>query len=380
MKKFVSIAALALAVISLAGCGIQNANNQQQSAKEPIKIGALFPLTGGLAMYGDPAQKVAQIAMEEINNSGGINGRKVEINFQDHQCKAPMAVSIFQQMAGAEGIKLYTSVACSGTVLGTAPLLGDDHILLGTLITASSISGVSPSLFRNYASDADAARLFAEYILQKGFKKVAIIYEETDYAKGLKLGAEEGLKGKEIKIASESYVSDSADMRSQLTKLKATNPEVLFISPQTETAADKILKQMKEINFKPKNLIVNENIYRSVSLNKNYADQLNGAISVDYVTADNAKRQHVLDAYKTKYDVDCPQINVCLNVYDNIYMLAEASGQNDLDIAKTRNYLKNIRYSGAGGDVSFNDKNDRSNAHFTLFQIQDGKGVKLEAK
>lgn len=377
-KKVLFVLAVVAFSIVLAGCGLSN--NQSQQTKEPIKIGALFPLTGGLAMYGDPAQKVATIAMEEINASGGINGHKVEINFQDHQCKAPMAVSIFQQLSGTEAIKLYTSVACSGTVLGTAPLLGDDHLLLGTLITASTISGVSPSVFRNYASDADAARLFAEYILQKGFKKVAIIYEETDYAKGLKLGVEAGLKGKSIAIASESYLPDSADIRSQLAKLKATNPEVLFISPQTETAADRILKQMKEINFKPKNLIVNENIYRSANLNKTYPDLLSGAISVDYVTADNDKRQHVLDAYKAKYGADCPQINVCLNVYDNIYMLAEAAGQSDLNIAKTREYLKNIQYSGAGGEVSFDDQNDRSNAHFTLFEIKDGKGVKLETK
>jgi len=379
MKKIAIIAVLTLAVATLAACGLQN-TNQQQVAKEPIKIGALFPLTGGLAMYGDPAQKVAQIAMDEINSQGGINGHKVEINFQDHQCSAPLAVSIFQQLSGAEGIKLYTSVACSGTVLGTAPLLGNDHILLGTLITASAISGVSPSVFRNYASDADGARLFAQYIADQKFKKVAMIYEETDYAKGLALGVKNNLAGKAVAIAAESYTSDSLDMRSQLAKLKATNPDILFISPQTETAGDKILKQMKEMNFHPKNLIVNENIYRSANLNKTYPDLLTGAISDDYVTVDNAKRQHVLETYKTKYGADCPQINVCLNVYDDIYMLAEAAGQSGLDITKTRDYLKNIKYSGAGGDVSFNDKNDRSNAQFTLFVIKDGKGVKLESK
>lgn len=372
---------IAILVIILIVVGVWYYNTKSSNITvetSPIRIGALFPLTGGLATYGQPAQKVAVIAAEEINNQGGINGRKVEIDYQDHQCKPPVALTLFQQLSSLNGIKIFTSVACSGTVSSIAPQLGDDSVLLGTLTSAANLTGISPAFFRNYASDADGSRLFAEYIVNNKDKKVATIYEETDYAKGLKVFMEKDLEGKGVVVISEGFVPDSTDVRSQLTKLKASNPDVLFVSPQTVTTADKILKQMRELAFRPKVLLVNENVFKGEDLLKNYPDILEGAISVGYVLPNNSKSQHVLDAYKAKYGEDCPQKNVCLGVYDNIYLLAEAAAKNNDDVAKIKDYLKNVNYDGASGAISFDANNDRDNARYTLFIIKGGKGVELK--
>lgn len=346
---------------------------------EPIKIGALFPLTGGLAHYGEPAEKSARLAMEEINASGGIAGRPLEIDFQDHQCKPPVAVSIFQQMSTAKNIDIFTSVACTGTVVSIAPLLKNNQILLLNTVTGTAVSRISPSVFRNYASDADVARLFADYVISMGVKKVAVIYEETDYAKGLKIMLEDNLSGKGVELVSEGYSPEASDMRTQISKLKASQPDLLFISPQTVTSADKVLRQMEELSFRPQILLVNENIYRSVELAEKYSTTLEGAISVDYILERTSKTERVLDSYEKKYGEKCPQTNICLGVYDNIYMLAEAvekEGYNNP--SKIREYLSKINYSGVSGKIRFDKNNDRENAHFTLFKMVDEKGVEVK--
>lgn len=374
-----TVASLAIIIILvLGGIWYYQTNKPTPATGEPFKIGALFPLTGGLASYGEPAQKVAALAEEEINARGGINGQPISVVFQDHQCKPSVAVSLFQKLSTVDNIHLFTSVACSGTVMSLAPILGNDNVLLGNTITAASISGVSPSVFRNYASDADTAKLFSDYILKVGAKRVSIIYEETDYAKGLKINVEKNLEGSDVKITSEGYVPDATDMRSQLTKLKASNPDLLFISPQTVTSADKVLKAMREISFRPTELIVNENIFRSAELNASYPDLLEGAISNDYRATNNSQAQKVLNAYKTKYGEDCPQKNICVGVYDNVYILAEAIGKVGYDATKVRDYLKQIRYSGASGEIYFNDKNDRDNAHFSLYVIRNQEGIEVK--
>lgn len=374
--KCIIVVIAILAVI----CGLWYYSNQSfiQGESGPIKIGALFPLTGGLAIYGEPAQKVANIAVEEINSQGGIDGRTVEIVYQDHQCNPATALTLYEQLSSLEGIRLFTSVACSGTVSSIAPKLDKNSILLSTLTSAANLSGISSDFFRNYASDADGARLFAKYIANNGYKKVAIIYEETDYAKGLKIFVEKNLEGSGVDIVSEGFLPDSTDVRSQLTKLKASDPDVLFVSSQTVTSGDKILKQMRDLAFRPNVLLVNENIFKGEDLLVNYPDILEGAISVGYILSDNEKSEHVLQAYKEKFNVDCPQKNVCLGVYDNIYMLAESAAKYKDNVTKIKDSFTKIEYEGASGLISFDENNDRRNTSYTLFTIKNGIGEELE--
>ncbi|MFA5029532.1 MAG: ABC transporter substrate-binding protein [Patescibacteria group bacterium] len=369
-RKSLFIIILALIVVATAGCSLSNISKNN---KETIKIGALLPLTGGAAIYGDSAQKAAEIAVEEINAKGGINGHKIEINYQDHQCAPQAAISAFQQLSNVNGLKLFSSVACSGTVLGIAPLLKSDQILIATVVSSVKVTGVSPSVFRNYASDADGARLFGEYIVNNNLRKIAIIYEETDYAKGMKLMLEKNLENKEVKIVSEGFTTDATDVRTPLLKLKNANPDVLLMSVQSPTSGDKVLKEAKEINFRPKTLLVNEAIMHSADLNSKYKNYLDGAISTDFAIENIVSVKNLLDTYKEKYGADCPQQNACIGMYDDIYILAEAAGKNNMDMSQAVESLKNINYSGAGGEISFDKNNDRKNAHFILYQIKNSE-------
>ena len=316
------------------------------------------------------------MAADDINAKGGINGKKLAIDFQDHQCDPQTAITLFEQLNSVKGIKIFTSAACSGTVLALAPKLpAAKSLLLGTIVTTPKISGVSPYIFRNWASDDTEAKLLAENIKASGIRKLGIINEETDYAKGLRTSMEKYLGGSGIAIIAESFTPDAADVRSQLAKIKSENVDAIFLSPQTVTSGDRILKQMGDLNFKPASIFVNDNILKSTVLLSSYSSLLEGAISAEYVP-DFQKSKSFLERYKLKYG-ECPQPNIGAGVYDAIGFLAEAIKENGYDADKVRDYLKSVAYDGITGKIIFDSNNDRSNADYTLYIIKNGKIEKL---
>jgi len=372
MKK-ITLGIILLIVVSFGAYMVLCSKNEVES----IKIGALFPLTGGLATYGEPAQKAVQLAVNEINAQGGIDGKKIEVDFQDHKCDSKIAISSFQQLNSVKDIKLYMGVGCSGTVLALAPQI-KDSILLVSAVTSPKVTGSSPLIFRNYASDADESRLFGEYVKNSSYKTLGSIYEETDYAKGLFLNLENNLNGSGVQISKESFVSGSTDVKTQVTKIKSSNPDVVFVSVQTVSSGDIVLGEMIKQNFKPKHIIVNENILKSTELVKKYSVLLEGAISADYVTENNEKLDNLLKKYKETYGEDCPQKNICSTMYDNVYLLVDAVKSSDYDVKKIKTYLEQVSFEGTSGTIGFDKNNDRKNAGYTLFKIKNGNIEKIK--
>ena len=338
-----------------------------------VKITGLLPLTGGLASYGEPAQRVTDLAVEEINKSGGINGGKLEVVYEDHKCDPKLAVSAFEKAVTVDKTNIIFMVACSGTVSTIAPnLQTKDVIALGTVTSANKLTGISPNFFRNWASDGLESKLLAEYIKSKGYKNVGVIYEETDYAKGLKIALEDYLKDSGVKIFGESFASGATDVRTQVTKIQSSKPDVVFVSVQTVTSGELVLTQMEQLKFTPK-LLVNDNILKSSAILTNHKTLLEGSIGGDYVFTKTDKLNSLLQAYKEKYGVDCPQINICAAQYDAINVLANALKENGKSTKGIIEYLKTMKYGGTSGNISFDSNNNRSNAEYSLFEIKNGE-------
>lgn len=368
-----------LALLSfLSSCSNQSpdttADTTPTPLQDPVVIGALFPLTGGLSQYGEAAEQATAIAVDDINSHGGINGRPLKVDIQDHQCNAKSAATIFEQLNSAKGITIFTSAACSGTVLAIAPLLESHHaMLLGTIVTTPKISGVSQYVFRNWASDAKQAELYAREIQQRGYRTVGVIYEQTDYAQGLFISLQRLLNNSGMVLIGQGFEPGSTDVRTPLAKLQQEQPDALFISPQTVTSGDVILKQMKELGFRPAGLLVNDNILKSKELLSHYPDLLEGAVSGDYVMDHSPQYTSLMETYRTRYGVECPQPNICAGVYDAIHLLAQAIQEKGIDAKEVASFLNMVNYPGASGSISFDEKNDRTNADYSLFVIKDGK-------
>lgn len=340
----------------------------RKTDQNTVKVVALHPLTGGLASWGESSQKATQIAVNEINALGGIDGKKFEVVYEDHKCDPKTATSIYQQAVSKT--KIFTSSSCSGTVLSIAPNLEKDNaVILATVVASVKISSSSPRVYRNWAVETRQADIVAGEIKKKGYTKVGILHEQTDFGKGLALSLDNSLKG-QVSVITESFSTGATDFRTQLTKLSKSGIQAVFLAPQSEASSQVILAQMEELKMSPA-IYVNDIILGAPKLITDHAALLEGARGGRFVV-DSPKLQNFLKTYKDTYGTDCPQVSACAVAYDSIYMLKDAIsvGNSPEQIGA---YLKNIQYDGVSGNVSFDQSNDRSGVGYVLSEITGGK-------
>ena len=105
---------LLLAVLTATACG-------DDDADEPFKIGVMESVTGPGETYGTVAVQAKELAVEEINAAGGINGRMLELVIEDSKCSAQDAITAYDKLTDVDGVKIILGTSCSGAMLGAAP-------------------------------------------------------------------------------------------------------------------------------------------------------------------------------------------------------------------------------------------------------------------
>ena len=150
---------------------------------EPIKIGF-----GDAATYGVDEKNATALAVEEINNAGGIKGRSLEVIYEDGKCSGKDAATAAQKLINIDGVKIILGGACSGETLSIAPIAEQNKIIIFSAFSSSpDITKAGDYIFRNSPSDLDVAKGYAQFIVSRGgYKNIAIISENTDYAGGVK--------------------------------------------------------------------------------------------------------------------------------------------------------------------------------------------------
>ena len=364
MKK-ISVVILVVVLLIIAGSAFSKSKSTSS-----IKIVALYPLTGGVASWGESSKQGTDLAVSEINKNGGINGRPLEIIYQDHKCDPKSALSAFERLLLQSHI--FISSSCSGTVLSIAPKLqNQDALLLATVVASVKLSGVSPLLFRNWAVETQQAELIGQKIKDAGYKKIGVLYEETDYAKGLNLALQRFLQGTPVTFVEESFAPNTTDLRTQLTKLKSANLDVLFISPQSEASSEVIFAQMGQLKFKPR-VFVNDIILGATGLLEKHASSLEGALGGNLLVQSD-KLEAFTEALKAYSNNDCIHLNACAVAYDSIYVLAEAFKKKGESAKGVQTYLEGISYNGVSGRTAFDQNHDRKGASYTLSVVKSGK-------
>lgn len=251
MKKIVSYLLVAmLAIGCLTGCGEKAAD----SGEKVFKIGGSGPLTGGAAAYGDAVNKGAQIAVEEINAAGGINGVKLEWKMEDDEHDAEKGVNAYNSLKDW-GMQIMMGTVTSAPCIAVEAEASNDNMFLITP-SGTAVDCISGSnAFRLCFSDPAQGTKSAEYIgVNKLATKVAVIYDSSDpYSAGIceSFKAEASKQGIEV-VASEAFTADSkTDFKVQLQKAKDSGAELLFL-PIYYQEASLILSQANEMGFSPK--------------------------------------------------------------------------------------------------------------------------------
>ena len=317
-----------------------------------FRIGVMESVTGPGETYGNVAVRAKQMAVDEINAAGGINGRMLELIVEDSKCSAQDAITAYNKLTDVDGMKIILGTSCSGAMLGAAPLAeAEGVILFSGLATNPDIANAGDYIFRTSMSDAQLGIDTGNVIWTAGIRRLATISESTDYAEGVRRTTSDRFEelGGEI-VGAERYSSDVTDFRSQLTKLLGEEPQAFHIAAQAEFSGGTVVKQLRELGYTGP-------IFSEVVVVGTTALEVAGeaATGVVAITADldpaNAKAQEVITNFRAKYDyVTLPWY--IGSAYDNVYITAECLKQtgDDQDADGFRDCLYGITWSGAIGE------------------------------
>ncbi|MCY4107903.1 MAG: ABC transporter substrate-binding protein [Chloroflexi bacterium] len=332
-----------------------------ESDKAPFRIGVMESQTGAGETYGTVAVQAKQMALDEINAAGGINGRMLEFVVEDSKCNAQDAINAYNKLTDVDGIKIILGTSCSGAMLGVAPLAeADGVILFSGLASNSDIANAGDYIFRTQISDIEVGINTGNVLWADGIRNLATISEKTDYAEGVRQTsvAQFEKNGGEV-TAAEQYASDTTDFRTQLTKLFAANPDALHISPQSEFAAGTIVKQARELGYEGP--IYGETVTVGTTALDVAGDAATGLKAITAAPdPNNPKAQEVLANFRERYDYITLPWHLG-SAYDDVYIAAECLKQtgDDQDADGFRDCLYEITWSGALGDnYSFDEQGE----------------------
>ena len=355
LSRLVLLVALALLCSLAIACGDDVAETEQEpgeATQPPYRIGVMESLTGAGETYGNVAVRAKQMALDEINAAGGINGRRLEFIVEDSQCSAKEAVSAYRKLTDVDGVKIILGTSCSGAMLGVAPLAeADGVILFSGLASNPDIANAGDYIFRTQISDIEVGIGTGNLLWEDGVRKLATITETTDYAEGVRRTtvAQFTKRGGQV-VSQESYSSDVTDFRTQLSKLFDADPDALHLAPQSEIAAGVIIKQARELGYTGP--IYAETVSVGTTALEIAGESATGmkAITAD-LHPDNAKAQEVLANFRERYDYITLPWHLG-SAYDNVYIAAECLKQtgDDQDADGFRDCLYAITWSGAIGD------------------------------
>ncbi|MDO8626485.1 MAG: ABC transporter substrate-binding protein [Candidatus Magasanikbacteria bacterium] len=333
----------------------------------PIKIGWVGPLTGDAASVGKDALTAAQLAVEEVNAAGGINGRMLELVAEDGKCNPKDAATAGNKLINVDKVPAIVGTACSGEMMAIAPTAEQNKtIMVGYCASAPTVSAAGDYIFRTYPSDVLQSKFVAEYVYNTlGKKKVATLAVLGDWGTGLKNGFEQRFKelGGEV-VSSQDYVQESRDLRTQLTKAKDSQPEILFFVGYTE-ASIAGLKQAKELGLNVS--IIGGDAWDDTKIHANsFAEGIMYSVG--------AAPQYDL-AWVEKLKQKGATTNVCVpRSYDNVKLLAEIMKRTGTDTAKIKDELYKVQgYQGIGGIVNMDSNGDNTSAQFQIKVVKNGK-------
>ncbi len=236
--------AVAAAVLSLSGLAV---------AAEPIKIGVSGPFTGGSSSMGVSMRDGVRLAVDEINKAGGVLGRQIQVVERDDEAKNERGVQIAQELINKEKVSATVGYINTGVALASQRFFQDakipvmNNVATGSVITSQFKDQPDNYIFRNSANDSiQAPMIVEEAVTRRGFKKVAILADSTNYGQLGRADLEKALDAKGIKpVAIEKFNIKDVDMTAQLLKAKEAGAQAILtygIGPELAQIANGMTK------------------------------------------------------------------------------------------------------------------------------------------
>lgn len=325
-----------------------------------IKIGAAEALTGNAAQYGVPIRKGFELAVGEINGSGGINGDKIVMLIEDEQGKKEEAINVFKKLIFQDKVLMLFGPTLSNSAQASDPVAQAAKVVVfGTSNTADGITSIGHYVFRNSVTEADILPVTLKVAAQKtGMKKVAVLYGNDDiFTKSGYDNFVKALQALKIPVTTtETFAKGDVDFKPQLTKIKASNPDAIVLSALVAEGGP-IMVQARQLGITLPVIGGNGmNSPRVFELAKNSSDNLwvGSPWSVENPAPENKR---FIAAYQKAYSALPDQF--AAQAYDAIHIVAQAlkkiklTGKLEANRNALRDALPATQWTGATGPFKF---------------------------
>lgn len=338
---------------------------------ETVKIGVINPETGDFATYGKPVKEALMLAQSEINSNGGIDGKKVELIIEDDGGLPKNSVSAFQKLVNTDKVEAVIGPLASQSCLATAPIAEKNKVIqLSTLAATPELSNSGDYVFRLYPSSTIGAKYTAEQAISiLSPKSIAILHPSSgagiESAKVYKdIATINGIKIVDI----EQYESGNTDFRTQLIKVKKSNPDLILCSAYWVDGAN-IIKQMLELKLNIP--ILGEDGWNG-ELSKligNDGLKLLYYSDLFFDTSNESNKASIFAKnYQAKYNKKPTAYSA--TGYDALYLLKAAiEDKHSQKSDSIKSFLYTKSYDGVLGKYKFDSNGDNIGVNMAIYQL-----------
>ena len=368
------------AAVAALACGLLSS---AAFAQAPIIIGASTPLTGPVSHYGQHARWGAEMAIAEANAKGGVNGRKIEIDFQDNRCNPAETVKSVTQMLATKKYAAIFDGLCSSAALAIMPLVERAKVPFiianasATSIAEKSGEGGNKWTFKVNPTDASMLDALVGWLDKEGKAgNIAFLGEDTDYGRAGSSGFESALAkhGKKLVMA-DYFQKGTADYTAVLTKIKAKKPSMVafyLIDADFQNGIKQWFTMGGGIPLTGRVLV--EQVPKEI-LASGFLDGTTAVQPYD-VSVDTPANKTFVEAF-TKRNNEAPML-ISFESYETINILIEAMKRSgDATPEKIRDALTQTKYPSMLGPTLEFDKNNLIHNNAVVFGIKGGKVIIL---
>ncbi len=352
-------------------------------AAEPIKLGSVLRLSAG-AEDGLPARRGVELAVKEINQAGGINGRPLEVIFEDEKDSPTQAVNAVQKLINVDKVVAIVGPMTSGATLAAAPTANEAKIVMvSPTATSPKVSGAGAYIYRGCSRIDKQSEALTKYVAEKFKPKtVGILYSNEPYGKGCYELFSKDFEKLGIKVAAvESFMRGAKDFRAQLTNLKAANPDILFIPGYYQETAPAAV-QARQLGLNQRIIGVYGDIapiYIQLAGKAAEGHLVASEYDEDYDTPKNKKFKEAY--YNLVKSLANEPVNIMFAAltYDMTHLVAEGMKKYGPTPEGIKKYLDEVKdFDGVTGKLSFDQNHDVVKGEVALFEVKNGKYVKVK--
>ncbi len=350
-----------------------------QPSEDIVQVGAILPLSGGMAEMGEELQRSLIAEVEYINDHGGVLGKDLKLEFGDGQCNAGKATEAAQRLIRVKKVPVILGGMCSPETLGAAPIAEKNQTILITSVSgAASISEAGDFIFRNAPEGDTNGKIMAKFALENNHAKVALVSEISDFPMSVKKSFLEDFTGEVIE---EDFTPGTTDFQTIIAKVKDTQADALFFNPQQNQSFVLFMKQLQEAQWSGQ-IFFNNTVVGHHKLYDGIADFMlaNNALAGSYDVISNPKQEAVIGRFAAKWNRPAQFRHLLANQADSLALVVEAieSTGNQYDTDGIRDFLYLVKdFTGASGTFSI-DSNGDAGKSYSLVKFNGEKFEKMD--